>query len=111
MEAAPAGTLPHPGVQVVLEGAPASLELELMYTDFILRGGFGTTGDGVLANEGLRFWAHAVGSGGATQTSDGRGEVVTGKLLGYLALGGSNDEEGALGACTSPDHAFSLRAR
>jgi hypothetical protein len=38
MEAALAGSYPYPGVQFVLEGAPASLELEFLYTNSTLRG-------------------------------------------------------------------------
>ncbi len=49
MEAASAGSYPYPGVEVVLEGAPASLEWELLYVDSTLRGSLGTTGDGVLS--------------------------------------------------------------
>ena len=111
MVAAPAGTLPHPGVQVVLEGSPESLELELEQTDFTLRGGFGTTGTGVLSSDGVRLWISSIGTGPVTQASDGRGEIVTGRLIGYLALGRAPDEEGSLGTCTALDHTFSLRAR
>ncbi len=111
MEAAPAGTVPHPGVQVVLEGDASSLELELVYPDCTLRGGMGTTGDGVLSNEGLRLWLHSIGTGGVFQASDGRGEVASGSLLGYLAMGGPNDAEGSLGTCSAQDHTFTLRAR
>ena len=71
----------------------------------------GTTGDGVLSNEGSRAWIHAIGTGRVTHASDGRGEVVTGTLMGYLALGGAFGEEGALGTCTSRTHGFTLRTR
>jgi hypothetical protein len=111
MEAALAGSYPYPGVQFVLEGAPASLELEFLYTNSTLRGSLGTTGDGVLSSEGLRFWIHAIGTGPVTARRDGRGEVVTGSLMGYLAVGGANDEEGALGICSALDHTFTLRVR
>ena len=111
MVAAQAGALPHPGVQVVVEGSPASLELELEQADFTLRGGFGTTGAGVLSSEGVRLWISSIGAGPVTQASDGRGEIVTGSLGGYLALGREPDEEGSLGTCTALDHTFSLRAR
>jgi hypothetical protein len=110
MEAVAAGTAP-PGVEVVLEGDPSWLELEFKYTAFILRGGMGTTGDGVVANEGLRLWMHAIGTGSVTQTSDGHGEVMAGTLMGYLALGSPTDEEGALGTCSAVDHTFTLRVR
>lgn len=109
MAATPGGTSPHPGVQVVLSNDPPSLELEFKYTESTLRGGLGTTGDGVLSNEGLRLWMHSIGTGNVTQTSDGHGEVMAGKLMGYLALGGAADEEGALGTCSALDHTFTLR--
>jgi hypothetical protein len=31
--------------------------------------------------------------------------------MGYVALGGPDDEEGALGTCSARDHTFSLRTR
>jgi len=90
MEAASAGGYPHPGVRVVLEGAPGSLEGELLYLNSTLPGGLGTTGDRVLSSEGLRVWVRAIGTGPVTAWRDGRGEVATGTLLGYLAIGGAN---------------------
>src|SRR5438093_1408070 len=48
MIAAAAGISPHPGIQVVLDGDPAELEWELLSENLTLRGGLGTTGDGVL---------------------------------------------------------------
>ena len=111
MVAAAAGTSPHPGVQVVLDGNPGELEWELLAESFTLRGGLGTTGDGVLSNEATRMWVHAIGNGSVTRASDGRGEVVSGTLMGYVALGGPDDDEGALGTCNARDHAFSLRTR
>jgi hypothetical protein len=111
MVAAAAGTSPHPGVQVVLDGNPGELEWEFLSENFTLRGGLGTTGDGVLSNEATRLWTHSIGMGSVTRASDGRGEVVTGNLMGYVALGGANDGEGALGTCSARDHTFSLRTR
>jgi hypothetical protein len=111
MTAAAAGVSPHPGVQVVLDGNPGELELEFLFDGGTLRGGLGTTGDGVLANEAMRLWLHAVGSGALTRAGDGRGEIVTGTLMGYVALGRPNNDEGALGTCTATDHAFTLRVR
>jgi len=111
MVAAVAGTSPHPGVQVVLDGNPGELELELLFDNGTLRGGLGTTGDGVLANEALRLWMHAVGSGSLTRASDGRAQLLTGNLMGYVALGRPNHDEGALGTCSARDHAFTLRVR
>jgi hypothetical protein len=109
--AAAAGTTPHPGVQVVLDGNPAELELEFLSENFTLRGGLGTTGDGVLSNDDTRLWMHAIGTGSVTRASDGRGEVVTGNLMGYIALGRAFEEEGARGTCSARDHTFSLRTR
>ncbi len=105
MVAAAAGTYPHPGVQVLLDGRdPGLLELELKNTDFTLEGGFGTTGDGVPASGGTQVWVNAVGTGRLTQTSDGRGEIVSGSLRGYLEIEGMN-------GCTSANHSFTLRPR
>lgn len=111
MVAAPAGTAPHPGNQIVVEGDPGELELELLFDGATLRGGFGTTGDGVLANEAMRLWMHAVGSGTLMRASDGRAEIASGTLMGYLALGRPNNDEGELGTCSATDHTFSLRIR
>jgi hypothetical protein len=111
MVAAAAGMSPHPGVQVVLDGNPGELEWEFLSENFILRGGLGTTGGGVLSNEAMRLWIHAIGTGSVTRASDGRGEVVTGNLMGYVALGAPDDGEGALGTCSARDHTFSLRTR
>jgi len=111
MVAAAAGTSPHPGIQVVLDGNPGELELEFLSDDLTLRGGLGTTGDGVLSNEGTRLWMHAIGTGPVTRASDGRGEVASGTLMGYVALGGANGDEGALGTCSARDHTFMLRTR
>jgi len=111
MGATAAGTTPHPGVQVVLDGDPGGLELELMSASATVRGGMGTTGDGALANEGTRLWLHAIGSGAVTRAADGRGEVLQGTLMGYLALGRASDDEGGLGTCSARDHSFTLRIR
>ena len=111
MVASAGGTTPHPGVQVVIEGVASSLELEFKYTDFTLRGGLGTTGEGVLTNQGLRIWIRAIGTGAVTQTANGRGQVTSGTLIGRLGLGGASDPEGALGDCTAVDHTFTLKVR
>jgi len=111
MVAAAAGTSPHPGVQVVLDGNPGELELEFLSENLTLRGGLGTTGDGVLSNEATRLWMHAIGTGPVTRASDGRGEVATGNLMGYIALGRAFEDEGARGTCSARDHIFTLRTR
>ena len=100
------GSAPHPGSQLLLVGTdPALLELELKYTDDTLEGGVGTTGDGVPSSEGPQVWVNAIASGKTTQTSDGRGEVVSGTLRGYVEI------DGVMAACTSTGHSFTLRAK
>lgn len=100
------GSAPHPGSQLLLvSGDPALLELELKYTDNTLEGGIGTIGDGVPSSEGPQVWVNAIASGKTTQTSDGRGEVVSGTLRGYVEI------EGVTAACTSTGHTFTLRAK
>jgi len=90
---------------LTLDGAdPGLLELELKYTDFTLEGGFGTTGDGVVSNEARQFWVNAIGTGQVTQASDGRGEVLSGSLRGYLEVEGTDP-------CTATNHSFTLRTR
>jgi hypothetical protein len=99
------GTTPHPGVQLLMVSShPALLELELMYTFNVLEGGIGTTGDGQPSSEGPQTWVNAIARGRTMQTSDGRGEVVSGMLRGYLEI------EGVMNACNSASHSFSLRA-
>lgn len=114
MVAAAGGTSPHPGVEVVLDGVASSLELEFKYTDFTLRGGFGTTGEGVLTNQGMRLWIRAIGTGAVTQKADGIGEVLTGSLMGYVAVGSATDTFDALCPqciCSATDHTFTLKVR
>lgn len=111
MTAGAAGVTPHPGVQVLLDPNGLRLELEAVYENFIVRGGLGTTGAGVVADQNLRVWVHAVGTGPVLRAVDGRGEVLTGTLAGYLALANVDDFEGQLGTCSATDHALSLRAR
>jgi hypothetical protein len=111
MQAASAGQAPHPGVQVLILGDGSRLELEFLSTTVELRGGLGTTADGVLANEGLRAWVNAIGTGPVRRAADGRGEVLTGTLAGYLALAPANGDVGDLGECSATDHAFALRGQ
>lgn len=111
MVASAGGTTPHPGVQVVLDGVASSLELEFKYTDFTLRGGLGTTGDGVLANQGQRFWINAIGTGAVTQRADGLGEVTAGTLIGYIAVAPATAVQNDAVACSTTDHTFTLKVR
>lgn len=111
MVASAAGVAPYPGVQVLVVGEGETLELELLSAASALTGGFGTTEDGALANEGVRLWIHAIGSGPVTRAADGRGQVVAGRLAGYVAFGHAGGEEGSLGSCDSVDHSFTLRVR
>ena len=110
MVATAAGVTPYPGVQVILAGSD-TLELELLSAASTLTGGFGTTETGALANESIRLWIHAIGSGSVTRAADGRGQVVSGRLAGYIAFGHAGGEEGSLGSCDSVEHSYTLRVR
>src|SRR5262249_42527020 len=58
MAAADAGASPHPGVQVLLDPNGFRFEWEALSltSTFTLRGGLGTTQEGVLADENMRLW-------------------------------------------------------
>ncbi|HET8646658.1 MAG TPA: hypothetical protein VFO85_14285, partial [Vicinamibacteria bacterium] len=99
MVAAAAGTAPHPGLQVLVEGDGSRLELELLTTETAVRGGLGTTEEGVLAQEGLRVWIRGIAAGSVFQAPDGRGQVPSGTLSGEIALAEADGEEGDLGSC------------
>jgi len=101
----------YPGVQIVDRSSPLGLEMELLYLTPVLRGGLGTTGDGVLANEGLRLWVRVIAQGEVSSLRGQRGEVTQGTLNGTMSFGGPNDDEGALGSCSSGSHTWSLSAR
>ena len=111
MTAVAAGTSPHPGVQVLVVGDVRLLELEFLSAATTLTGGLGTTEDGILANEGVRMWIHAIGTGPVTRAADGRGQIAAGQLAGYVAFGFANGSEGSLGSCDSVAHSFALRVR
>jgi len=110
MTAAAAGVTPYPGVQVLVVGSD-TLELELLSATTTLTGGFGTTEVGALANESIRLWIRAIGSGPVTRAADGRGQVVAGRLAGYIAFGHASGPEGSLGSCDSVEHSYTLRVR
>ena len=111
MAAAAAGTSPYPGVQVLLAGAEA-FELELLTSaTAVVSGGFGTTENGALSAEAVRIWMHAIGSGPITRAADGRGQVASGRLSGFIAFGHASGPEGSLGSCDSVDHSYALRVR
>lgn len=106
------GMTTYTSVQLLLDGGnPLALELELRQVDSAVEGGMGTTGDGVLAEEALQVWVRAVGTGRLTHDGDGRAEVASGDLRGYLAIGYPDDPEGSLGACTGANHRFALLKR
>jgi hypothetical protein len=109
MVAAAAGTSPHPGVQVLVASSEA-FEAELLSESNTVNGGFGTTEAGVMTNEGTRLWIRVIANGAVLRAADGRGEVVTGRMAGYLAYGPISGLEGSLGACDSAAHQFTLRA-
>jgi hypothetical protein len=110
---ADAGATTHPGVQVLLDpnGSLDRLELEAVYESFAIHGGLGTTELGAASDQGQRVWVRAIGAGPVLRATDGRGQVLTGTLAGYLALAARDGFEGDLGSCSAADHALSLRTR
>jgi hypothetical protein len=110
MTATAAETARYPGVQVLVAGADA-LELEFLSAASSLTGGIGTTEQGALANESIRLWIRAIGSGAVTRAADGRGQVTAGRMAGYVAFGHASGPEGSLGSCDSVEHSFVLRVR
>jgi hypothetical protein len=113
MTGADAGATTHPGVQVLLDPNGFRLELEALYESFAIHGGLGTKNDqeGAVSEEHQRVWIHAIAAGPVLRSTDGRGQVLTGTLAGYLALGNIDGFEGQLGTCSAADHALSLRTR
>ncbi len=111
MAAAAGGASPHPGVQILLDPNGFRLEMETLSASFALRGGLGTTEVGVVSDQSFRVWVHAIGAGPVQRAVDGRGEILTGTLAGYLALANVDGAEGDLGTCSAADHAFTLRTR
>ncbi len=111
MDAAIGGTVPKSGTQVVLTGDPGALEAEFLSENQTLRGGVGTTADGVLANESFRLWLRVIGQAPVVRAADGRGEVRTGTMMGSLAFAGAFGDEGDLGSCADGTHTFTLVAR
>lgn len=109
MDAVASGTSPHPGIQVLVTGSD-TLEFELLSESATVTGGLGTTEAGALSNEGTRLWIRVIGNGAVTRGSDGRGEVVSGRIAGYVAFGSAQGPEGSQGACDAADHTFTLRA-
>ena len=108
---ADAGVTTHPGVQILLDPNPSFLELEAVYESFAIHGGLGTSEAIVVSEQGQRVWVRAIASGPIVRATDGRGELLTGTLAGYLALATNNGTEGELGSCSAADHALSLRTR
>jgi hypothetical protein len=111
MAAAAAGTSPHPGVQVLLDPNGLRLEMETLSTTVTLRGGVGTRADGAFSDQGMRVWVRVIAAGPVQHATDGRGEIVSGVLAGYMALASGAGAEGELGTCLATDHAFTLRTR
>jgi hypothetical protein len=108
---ADAGATTHPGVQFLLDPNGSRLELEAVYESFVIRGGLGTSDDIVVSDQGQRVWVRAIAAGPVLRATDGRGQVLTGTLAGYLALAAIGGLEGELGTCNAADHALSLRTR
>jgi hypothetical protein len=111
MNAAAAGTSPHPGVQVLLDPNGFQLEMELLSGSFTLRGGVGTFEPGLIRADGSRVFVRGIAFGTVQRSAGGRGEIAAGTIAGYLALAAPNDFEGSLGTCVATNHAFSLRTR
>jgi len=115
VQAAAAGTQPHPGVQILLTGGATPLEMELLSTGTALRGGVATLNDsglGAISSENMQVWVHAIASGAVFGAPDGRGQIVSGgTLIGYVALALPNGDLGSQGSCTATDHGFVLRAQ
>jgi ABC-type phosphate transport system substrate-binding protein len=111
MTGADAGVTTHPGVQVLLDPNGSFLELEAVYESFAIHGGLGTSDAIVVSEQGQRVWVRAIASGPIVRATDGRGELRTGALAGYLALAPVGGFEGDLGTCSAADHALSLRTR
>jgi hypothetical protein len=111
MTGADAGVTTHPGIQVLIDPNGRRLELEAVYENFAIHGGLGSSDDILLSEQGQRVWVRAIASGPIVRATDGRGELLTGTLAGYLALATMNGTEGELGSCSAADHALSLRTR
>jgi hypothetical protein len=113
MTGADAGVTTHPGVQFLLDpnGTLSRFELEALYESFQVQGGLGTNEVGAVSDQGQWVWVRAIASGPIVRATDGRGELLTGTLAGYLALAAVGGFEGELGTCSAADHALSLRPR
>jgi hypothetical protein len=110
MTAATTSPTTHAGAQVILDPNGFRLELEAIEENFTIRGGLGTNPEGVPSDQGPWLWVRAIAAGAVQRSANGNGEVVTGTLAGYLALG-EVAVEGSLGTCNATDHAFTLRPR
>ena len=110
MAASAGGTTPHPGVQVILRGSDV-LQIEFLSAGDSVTGGLGTTEQGALANESVRVWMRTIGTGPVQRAADGRGQIVAGRMAGYLAYGSASGGEGTLGSCDSLEHSFTLRTQ
>lgn len=111
MDAASAPGAPKPGTQVVLNGDPGGLEAEFIAENQTLRGGIGTTHDGVLAPERFQLFMNVIATGPVVRASDGRGEVRSGTMFGTLSFAPPFGDEFELGTCTGGPHTFTLIAR
>ena len=103
------GTSAQPGVRVLPAGGGSALELEFLYLDNLLRGGLGTTEQGILTADGLRLYMRTIGTGAVTHVGSGRGQVLSGTMFGDLAFSRPSDDElTSLGVCTSTGHRWRL---
>ena len=107
--ASPTGTPAQPGVQVLPAAGGSALQLEFLYASDTLRGGLGTTEQGVLTAGNLRLYLRTIGTGAVTHLGSGRGEVLSGTMFGELAFSRPGDGElTTLGVCTALDHRWKL---
>jgi len=113
MTGADAGVTTHPGVRFLLDptGTLSRFELEAVYENFAIHGGLGTNDVAAVSDQGQWVWVRAIAAGPIVRATDGRGELLSGTLAGYLALAPVGGSEGDLGTCSAADHALNLRAR
>jgi hypothetical protein len=117
MTAAADGTGAQPEVRITEAGTncrnPSINCLQLLFllpTSNTVEGSLGTKGP-LAVGGGLFLYVRAGGEGTITRASDGRGEVLDGRMFGDVATGPTGDLNDATGYCTSAGHRWTLRAR
>ena len=95
-------------LRATLPGGNATLALEMLFfVPGMLRGSISTQ-QPIALGSGLSLFLRNVGTGTVSQAAGGRGEVRDAPMSGDVQVGQSGID---LGACTSTDHRWSLRAR